>query len=138
MEMEVMSVEDLELQEYLKKLQERERLTGVASYIKTNAGYFFHGDVFEAKTNKGGTNYVYFSQVKDGWVYYIHGSRALKVRKDQFLKLIDYGDLVFIPKEQRDPQRLSLASLGLYAKMQGLTFEDMLARMYGYGHGTQV
>jgi hypothetical protein len=113
-------------------------LTGVASYIKTNAGYFFHGDVFEVETRRGGTNYIYFSQVRDGWVYYLHGQKALKIRYEEFLKLIDYGDIVPVPKDKVDPERLSLAALGLAATAQGLSFNDYLNRIWGVGHGSQV
>jgi len=110
----------------------------ITPYIRTEAGVFEMGAVFEAETVKGNKNYVIFFFVRKGWVYYIHGDRAKKVEQSHWLKMIDYGDLVFIPREKIDPERLSLAVLGLKAMSQGLAFNDYMDVMHGYGPGSRA
>ena len=129
---------DKDLDKYLQEVAIRTSQTGVQSVIQTNAGLFQMGDIFEAETRKGSKNYIVFFFVKDGMVYYCHGDKAKKVPESTFQKLIDYGDLVPVPPEKRDPERLSLAVLGLQAMSNGITFQDYLKVMYGYGEGSKA
>lgn len=122
----------------MEKAQERSTITGVNSLIKTNAGIFQRGDLFEAETVKGRKNYIVFMFVKDHFVYYCHGDKAKKVREDQFQKLIDYGDLVPISRDKADPEKLSLSVLGLMAMDNGLSFNDYMKMIWGYGHGSEA
>jgi hypothetical protein len=122
----------------LEEFRRSAEKTGCSSIIHTNAGIFQRGDVFEAQAVKGHTNYVIFMMVKDGWAFYCHGDKAKKVQESHFQKLIDYGDLVPIPRENRDPERMSLAVLGLMAMDNGLAFNDYMKVLYGQGHGSQA
>jgi len=133
-----MSREQQEYEEYLEKIQSREAETGVSSVIHTNAGIFQMGDIFEAETVKGGKNYIVFFFTRDHHVYYCHGDRAKKVREDRFKALIDYGDLVPVPREKADPERLALSVLGLKAMSQGLAFNDYMQMIWGYGQGSEA
>ncbi len=123
---------------HLEQLAKDSAKTGVQMCVQTNAGIFETGAVFEAETMKGHKNYVIFMFVRDGWVYYVHGDRAKKVRKDQWSKLVDYGDLEFVPKEKVDPERKSLAVLSLMAMANGLSFNDYMKMMWGHGEGSQA
>lgn len=107
-------------------------------FLRSNAGIFEMGAIFEAETVKGGKNYIVFMFTKDGWVYYCHADKGKKVREEQFKKLIDYGDLVPVPKEKQDPERLSLSVLGMMAMSNGLSFNDYLKVAHGYGPGSEV
>lgn len=123
---------------HLEQLRKDSLKTGVETFLQNNAGIFETGAVFEAETMKGHKNYVVFMFVKDGWVYYMHGDRAKKVRKDQWNRLIDYGDLEFIPKSKVDPEKKSLAVLSLMAMANGLSFNDYLKVIWGHGEGSQA
>lgn len=112
--------------------------TGSKTIIKTNAGFFQLGDVFEAETVKGGKNYVIFMFEKDGWTYYCHGDKAKKVRTDHFKKCIDYGDLYPVPQDKIEPERKSLAVIGMLAMANGLSFNDYMKVYYGHGTGSEV
>lgn len=112
--------------------------TGVETILQTNAGIFQMGEIFEAETVKGNKNYVVFMFAKKEWVYYCHGDKAKKVKREQFLKLIDYGDLIPVPRHMADPERLSLSVLGLKAMSQGLAFNDYMQQIWGYGQGSEA
>lgn len=129
---------DKDLQKYIDEMKSASQQSGVESIIQTNAGMFQMGDVFEAETTKGTKNYVIFMFVKDNFAYYFHGDRAKKVRVDTFQKLIDYGDLDPVAPHKRDPERMSLAVLGLNAMSHGLSFNDYVNVMYGNGKGSEV
>lgn len=133
-----MSKQEKEYEEYLQKLESRHQQTGVQAYLESNAGVFQMGSIFEAETVKGNKNYIIFFFIRDHHVYYCHGDRAKKVREDRFLQLIDYGDLVPVPREKVDPEKLSLSVLGLKAMSEGLAFNDYMARIWGYGQGSEV
>lgn len=133
-----MNQNEKDLEKYLQEVASRTAQTGVQSVIHTNGGLFQMGDIFEAETKKGGKNYIVFFFVKNDWVYYCHGDKAKKISESHFRKLIDYGDLVPVPPEKRDPERLSLAVLGLQAMSNGVTFNDYLKVMYGHGEGTKA
>jgi hypothetical protein len=122
----------------MKEMEDNARKTGNSAILYSNAGVFQRGDVFEAKTVKGGTNYIIFLFTREGWTYYCHGDKGKKVRSEKFKALIDYGDLVPIPKEKRDPERMSLAVLGLMAMDNGLAFNDYMKVAFGYGDGSQA
>jgi hypothetical protein len=127
-----LTVEDVE-----KKLEEMYQIpSGSKTILKSNAGYHQLGSVFEAETVKGNKNYVIFMFCYNDWVYYCHGDKAKKVKKDHFLKLIDYGDLIPVPPEKVDPERKSLAVIGMLAMANGITFNDYLKVYYGVGHGS--
>lgn len=101
------------------------------------------GSVFEAKTVKGHTNYVIFMRThtdKFGieWAVYNHADKAKKVHLSHFKKMITYGDLVFVPREKVDPERIALCVLGLNAMANGLAFNDYMKVIYGYGEGSQA
>lgn len=130
--------EDRQYEEYMEKLQSRANSSGVQSYIETNAGVFQMGAIFEAETTRGGKNYITFFFLRDHYVYYCHGDKAKKVREDQFLKLIDYGDLVPVPREKADPERLAFSVLGMKAMSEGLAFNDYMKVMWGYGQGSEA
>jgi len=108
--------------------------------LHTPYGDYDAGQVFEAQTVKGSKNYIlfFFECVRGGqsWVYYLHGDRAKKVTKEQFIKCIEYGDLVPIPVGQEDPERMALASIGLRAMLNGVSFQDYLKVVWGHGEGT--
>lgn len=118
--------------------QEQQTPDGVEPYIKTNAGVFEMGSIFEAETVKGNKNYIVFMFVRDHHVYYCHGDRAKKVRSDRFQSLIDYGDLVPIPPGKVDPEKISLSVLGMMAMSNGLSFNDYLNVTFGLGEGSRV
>jgi hypothetical protein len=141
--------------EYLgltKEIVEQYRAAGIKvangvalnTILESNGGIFQMGDIFEAETTSGGKNYIVFMfqrrDPRDGseWVYYCHGDRGKKVEKNHFLKLIDYGDLEFVPRENADVEKISLAVLGLKAMAEGMLFEDYLKVMHGYGDGSKV
>lgn len=101
------------------------------------------GSVFEAETVKGGKNYVLFMrthQDRDGreWVVYVHGDKAKKVYSEHFKKMICYGDLVFVPREKIDPEKIALCTLGLMAMSNGMAFNDYLKVIFGYGQGSEA
>jgi len=129
---------DIQLKEYIGSLEEHAAKTGIKAFIKTNAGPFFMNSIFEAETVKGNKNYIVFFFVKNNYVYYCHGDRGKKVREDQFQKLIDYGDLVPVPREKADPEKLALSVLGLKAMSEGLPFNDYMKTLWGHGHGSEV
>lgn len=111
--------------------------------ITTNAGVFESGQVFEAQTVKGGTNYVFFMFIRDYLngkkeAYYIHGTKALKMPLQRFLDHVDAGELYPVPNDKLDPERMSLAVLGLNAMTNGLSFNDYLKVAFNYGDGSQV
>lgn len=111
--------------------------------IKTNGGTFEYGQAFEAQTVKGSTNYVIFAFVRidlqgNKWAYYFHGDRAKKMPLQRFQDHIDAGELNPVPNDKLDPERMSLAVLGLNAMANGLSFNDYLKVYFGYGEGSQV
>lgn len=126
------------MEEYLDKARSRAEESGISSILNTNAGVFQMGDIFEAETVKGNKNYITFFFLKDHYVYYCHGDRAKKVREDQFQKLIDYGDLVPVPRDKADPEKIALSVLGLKAMSQGLSFNDYMKVIWGHGTGSEA
>ena len=99
-----------------KVLMEQQTQPSKSLTLHTPYGNYDAGQVFEAKTVKGNTNYVLFffelnSPTKGNWVYYLHGDRAKKVPKEQFIRLMEHGDLNPIPMGQEDPERMALASI---------------------------
>lgn len=101
------------------------------------------GSVFEAETVKGGKNYVLFMRTHQDpggreWVIYAHGDKMKKVYAEHFKKMIGYGDLVFVPREKVDPERIALCVLGLNAQANGLAFNDYLKVIFGYGSGSEA
>lgn len=96
------------------------------------------GSVFQAQTVTGHTNYVIFMMVDNGWAYYCHGDRAKKVPTAKFVELIGSGELEYIPKEKVDPERKSLAVLGLMAMANGLSFEDYMKVAFNEGNGSDA
>jgi len=101
------------------------------------------GSVFEAETVRGGKNYVIFMrthQDKDGrdWAVYVHGDKAKKVYLEHFKKMICYGDLIFVPRQNIDPEKIALCTLGLMAMSNGLAFNDYLKVIFGYGQGSEA
>ena len=96
------------------------------------------GTVFNAKTVRGGTNYVIFMMVNNGWAYYCHADRAKKVPVKDFIDLIGSGDLEFVPKDKQDPEKKSLAVLGLMAMANGMGFEDYMKIQYNEGSGSDA
>lgn len=99
---------------------------------------FYSGDIFKAQTVSGGHNYIIFMLVNNGWVYYCHGDRSKKVPYKDFMNLIEDGSLEYVSREKTDPERMSLAVLGLQAMANGLTFNDYLKVIYGYGDGSDA
>lgn len=129
---------DLELEKLLEDARKGASAHGVESVIETNGGVFQMGDVFEAETVKGHKNYIVFFFRKGDVIYYVHGDRAKKVAASHFLKMIDYGDLVHVPRDKCEPERLSLAVLGLNAVANGMAFNDYLNVIYGAGERSEV
>lgn len=132
-------------EEMLKKYEEemalaarRAEITGASSVLQTNAGVFQRGDIFEAETIRGTKNYIIFMFLKAGHVYYCHADKGKKVKADHFQKLIDYGDLVPVPREKADPEKLSLSVLGLMAMDNGLSFNDYMKVIWGEGEGSEA
>lgn len=133
------------LEQHVKTMPEFDFGNGLKgrSWMRSAAGIHQWGDVFEAETVKGNKNYVIFAMeavdmMGQEWVYYFHGDRGKKVHKSKFISLIDYGDLVAIPREKVDPERMSLSILGLNAMSNGLSFNDYMKVIWGHGHGSQV
>ncbi|MBK9390500.1 MAG: hypothetical protein IPN68_10000 [Bacteroidetes bacterium] len=111
--------------------------------LHTPWGDFDAGQVFETKTVKGNTNYVlFFFELSfpdgSGYVYYCHGDRAKKVPRHHFIRLVESGDLKPIPVGEEDPERMALASIGLRAMLNGVTFQDYLKAVWNHGEGTQA
>jgi hypothetical protein len=96
------------------------------------------GQLFEAKTVKGGINYVMFLLNHNGFAYYLHGDRAKKTPLSNFIDLIGGGDLNPIDRKNADPERLALASLSLHAMLNGLAFGDYLKMIWGKGDGSEI
>lgn len=107
-------------------------------YLETSVGTFQSGQIFEAKTVKGGTNYVIFFFARGPWVYYCHGDRAKKVSREKFVSLIMYGDLNPIDRDKAEPERMALAVLGLQAMVNGVSFQDYLKVAFGHGQGSEA
>jgi predicted glycosyltransferase len=133
-----MREEKTEFDKYVEKMQSRREQSGVQPYLMSNAGLFQMGSIFEVETIKGNKNYIIFFFVRNGFVYYCHGDKAKKVTEDQFKKLIDYGDVVPVPREKADPEKLSFSVLCLSAMSEGLALNDYMARIWGYGPGSEV
>jgi len=136
-----------EIAEALEKIMAKQAKDGKQSahappgsrlQLQTNAGTLQAGDFLEADTVKGGKNYIVFMMDYNGWVYYMHGSKALKVQTEKFISLIDYGDLVYVPRDKRDPERVSLAVLHILAMANGISFNDYLKVIYGHGSGSEL
>lgn len=106
--------------------------------IVTEGGTFECGAVFEAETVKGHKNYIVFMMVRQGWVYYNHGDKAKKVSEEHFQRAISSGDIVFIPREKVDIERIALSVIGMLAMSNGLSFNDYLKVIYGYGQGSEL
>jgi hypothetical protein len=126
--------------EFQSKLK-RQQLAPPGSNLKLvtqDAGSYDAGSIFEAETTKGGKNYIVFAMVYNGWAYYFHGDRAKKVPEADFKSRISYGDLVYVPREKADIERLALCVLGVNAMLNGLSFEDYLKVAFNYGKGSQV
>ena len=96
------------------------------------------GSVFNAQTVKGGKNYVIFMMVNNGWAIYCHGDKAKKVPVAKFIELIGSGDLEYVPKEAQDPEKKSLAVLGLMAMANGMGFEDYMKIAFNEGEGSDA
>jgi len=99
---------------------------------------FESGQIFEAQTTKGGMNYVLFLFQTPSWVYYCHGEKAKKVPKEKFLQLVEGGELNPIERHKADPDRISMAVLGLNAMAQGLSFNDYMKVIWNEGEGSQA
>lgn len=127
-----------EIEQYLEQVAHRSKMSGVTSVLECNAGIFQMGDIFEAETTRGHKNYIVFFFVKNGFVYWCHGDKAKKTRVESFLSLIDYGDLVPVPREKADPERLALSVLGLKAMSQGMAFNDYMKVLWGEGTGSEA
>jgi len=107
--------------------------------LRTPWGLVFeHGQIFEAKTVKGGVNYVLFLFQQHGLAYYAHGDKSKKVPKEKFIQLIESGELNPIERSKADPERIALAVLGLQAMAQGLSFNDYMKVIWNEGEGSRA
>ena len=111
---------------------------GVESFIETEGGTFYMGDIFKAKTVKGNMNYIVFFFKKDDQIYYCHGDRAKKAKCEEFQRGISYGDIQYVPREEVDVERWSLSVIALKAMANGMTFNDYLDVLHGIGSGSRA
>lgn len=116
-----LTADDMMTMDFNRELTDKEmvevwRSQGPLLYADPN-GYFDirSGDVFRAETVKGGHNYVVALRVFNGYFYYGHGDKVKKVEFDNFVKAVEHGDLEFIPMDELDKERLSMAVIGLDA-----------------------
>ncbi len=127
--------------EIADRMEENGPMSGQESrmILRTPWGLAFEsGQIFEAQTVKGGTNYVLFLFQTPSWVYYCHGDKAKKVPKEKFLQLVEGGELNPIERRKADPDRISMAVLGLNAIAQGLSFNDYMKVIWNEGEGSQA
>lgn len=87
------------------------------------------GQIYEAKTVKGGKNLIVALRYLDGWMYYGHGDKIRKVKGDQFLNAIRHGDLEPKNVKEVDVGRLSMAIIGLDAIANRRTAEQQIQFM---------
>lgn len=87
------------------------------------------GQIYEAKTVKGGKNLIVAMRVMDGWMFYAHGDKIRKVKADQFLNAIRHGDLEPKNVKEVDVGRLSMAIIGLDAIANRRTGEEQIQYM---------
>lgn len=87
------------------------------------------GQIYEAKTVKGGKNLIVALRVLDGWMYYGHGDKLRKVKCEQFLDAIRHGDLEPKKVKEVDVGRLSMAIIGLDAMANRRTGEEQIQYM---------
>jgi len=106
--------------------------------LETPYGVFQSGSIFKAKTTKGSYNYVMFLMELNGAVYWIHGDKAKKCSKKHFMDNLEGGDLEFVPRDKADPERLSMSVLGLMAMANGVSFNDYMKMIWGYGDGSDA
>lgn len=92
----------------------------------------YAGNVFEAKTVKGGKNLIVAMRVMNGYMIYMHGDRAKKVPVREFLDRIMSGDLEPKSIKEIDPERLSFAAIGLDSLANRRTAEQTID-YYGDG-----
>lgn len=131
------------VQEAMEKVNEKEHKNGASGkqlFLKTpwHDDAFEMGSIFEAETVKGHKNYVVFIMVNNGHVIYCHGDRAKKVPTKNFVDLIGDGDLNFVPKDKRDPEKLALSVMGLMAMSHGISFNDYMKQIWDKGHGSDA
>lgn len=84
------------------------------------------GQIFEAKTVKGGKNLIVAMRVVDGWMVYLHGDKAKKVSMFQFVNAVMGGELEPKMPTQVDVGRMSMAAIGIDAVANRRTAEERI------------
>ena len=87
------------------------------------------GQIFEAKTQKGGTNLIVAMRVLNSHMYYMHGDRCKKVHAEEFARAVLHGELQPRTAKEIDTERLSKASIGLDAIANRRTGEEQIEYM---------
>jgi hypothetical protein len=114
----------------LEQLQSFETMAGSIVEDHSQGIQVYAGQLFQAKTVKGGTNLIIAMRVMNGFMIYAHGDKIKKVPVETFVNAIRHGDLE--PKKIRDidPGRLDMAMIGLDAIANRRTGEESLS-FYG-------
>jgi len=117
----IKSVEDLLRADENYQLSDKEMLEvfrsqGPLLYADPNGHFDIRsGDVFRAQTVKGGYNYIVALRVWNGNMLYGHGDKVKQVPLHEFVRPVEYGDVQFIPMNELDKEKMSLAIIGLDA-----------------------
>lgn len=117
----------------------RERAKLLAS---SEAGYeIYAGDIYEAKTIMGNTNYVIAFRIMDDHMFYGQGDKVKKVPLEHFLRAIESGDLQLKYIDEVDVERIAMCQICLDAIANRRTFEqavdmqlDQAERIFNGGH----
>lgn len=84
------------------------------------------GQIFEAKTKKGGKNLIVAMRVVDRWMVYIHGDKAKKCHVDEFHRAVLNGDIEPKKPSEIDAGRMSMAMIGIDAIANRRTAEESI------------
>lgn len=109
---------------------------GNVLYVDIKAGLTIReGQLFEAKTVKGGKNLIVAMRNVDGWMIYTHGDKVRKVQMETFVRAVYNGDLEPKHPKEIDTERLSMVQIGIDAFSNRRTAEEHIQIM---GEGAEA
>jgi len=90
--------------------------------------------VYEAETTKGAKQYLIFAKMQNGFVYFVQSgynkntgrAKVIKQTFDYVLRAIEQGDIVPVPRDKVDIQKITAAALGLTAMSKGVSVEQYI------------
>ena len=107
-----MDIKDLKT---IEQLQTFENMAGSIVEDHSQGIQVYAGQLFQAKTVKGGTNVIIAMRVMNNFMYYAHGDKLKKVPVETFVNAIRHGDLEPKKVSEVDVGRLDMAMIGLDA-----------------------